>query len=85
MKRDKFANSPRTIEDPRFDRTITLREAYRVMVRFAEEYHSRGDMPVSIFLYTYACEGKSGVTADPAAPDDFLRAVDEVVGGRGAG
>jgi hypothetical protein len=63
-----------TLDDERFDRLITLREAYRIMERFAQGYRERCDTPVSDFLDCYASETSGGRTTDPAAPDDFAEA-----------
>jgi len=63
-----------TLDDERFDRLITLREAYRIMERFAQSYRERGDTPISDFLDCYASETSGGRTTDPAAPDDFAEA-----------
>ena len=60
-----------TIDDPRFDRVIPLRDAYRIMYHFALEYERRGDLPVSAFTM-YAGLLTNGQSADPAALDDFL-------------
>ena len=69
-----------TLEDPAFDRVITLRDAYRIMERFASDYLSRGDTSISDFLYAYAGECIGGNLTDPAAIQDFLRAAEGVIG-----
>ena len=61
-----------SVNDEKFDRVISLRDAYRVMERFLSEYLSRGDTPVSDFLHCYAREVIGGQTVDPAAAQDFL-------------
>jgi hypothetical protein len=63
-----------SLEDPQFDRSITLRQAYRIMERFASEYLARGDTAISDFLHVYAGEC-GGQATDPAAIYDFLKAV----------
>ena len=67
------------LEDPAFDRAITLRDAYRIMERFASDYLARGDTSISDFLHAYAGECIGGHTADPAAIQDFLDAAKNVV------
>jgi hypothetical protein len=67
-----------TTADPRFDRVITLRDAYRIMYGFALEYERRGDLPVSAFT-TYAGLLTNGRSADPAALDDFLEEAGKVL------
>ncbi len=69
----------RSLEDPEFDRSIQLRDAYRVMQRFVEEYLSRGDGSISDFLHSYVGEVISGETTDPAALEDFLSVSKAVV------
>jgi hypothetical protein len=68
-----------SIDDPRFDQVVTLRDAYRVMEQFAQSYLAMGDAPVSSFLWNYASELVDGRTADPSAITDFLRSADEVL------
>ena len=60
-----------TIRDSRFERPISLRDAYRIMCSFTLEYERLGDLPVSAFN-AYAGLLESGRSADPAAMDDFL-------------
>lgn len=67
-----------SINDPDFDTTITLRDAYRIMEGFASEYLSRGDTPISDFLHAYAGAMSDGQTADPAAASDFLAVAERV-------
>jgi hypothetical protein len=62
------------LDDPGFERTVTLRDAYRIMERFVSEYHARGDTPVSAFLFVYVTVSTEGRTTDPAAAGDFLAA-----------
>ena len=68
-----------SLDDPTFDRPITLRDAYRIMERFASGYLSRGDTSVSDFLHVYAGETGGGLTTDPAAVEDFLEAAKGVL------
>jgi len=76
---------PLTISDPEFNRTLTLRDAYRVMERFASDYLSRGDTSVSDFLHAYAGETTNGQATDPAAVQDFLASAIAVLGNDQAG
>jgi hypothetical protein len=69
------------ITDNAFERAITLRDAYRIMERFAADYLARGDTAVSDFLHAYAGETRTGHTADPAAAYDFLAAANQILGG----
>ncbi|MFK3649534.1 hypothetical protein ACI2IY_14025 [Lysobacter enzymogenes] len=56
-----------------------MRDAYRIMERFAEAYLARGDAPVSEFLRTYSSSTSGGRTTDPAAIEDFLQAAARVL------
>jgi hypothetical protein len=68
-----------TIHDPAFDRTVTLRDAYRIMERFVEAYHNRGETETGTFI-GYFCIAPDGIGSDPAALYDYLEAVEEVLG-----
>jgi hypothetical protein len=61
---------------------IDIEQAYRVMLCFLEDYLSRGDSDVSIFLATYAYPLPDGRPSDPAAWEDWLNAVEAVRGGK---
>ena len=71
--------TPLKLTDPAFDRTITLRDAYRIMEKFAEDYLSRGDTAISDFLFVYAGEVIDTATTAPAAAQDFLDAAEFVL------
>lgn len=62
------------INDGEFSELIPLKDAYRIMEIFIQDYLSRGDTSVSVFLYCYAGLGADGQGTDPAALDDFLAA-----------
>lgn len=51
-----------TLNDARFDHLIALREAYRIMERFAQSYRERGDTSASDFLDRDASEPRRGAT-----------------------
>ncbi len=71
-----------TVNGPMFDEIVTLREAYKIMLRFVHAYHERGDTTVSDFLFVYSDLAADGRSADPAAIDDFLAAAREILQGR---
>jgi hypothetical protein len=73
------------ITDKEFERTVTLREAYRIMERFASDYLSRGDTSVADFLHAYAGVVAGGQTTDPAAASDFLTATSQILDPPGNG
>jgi len=68
-----------TINDAQFNQALTLREAYRIMERFASDYLKRGDTSISDFLHVYAAEVGAGQTTDPAAVTDFLSAANSIL------
>jgi hypothetical protein len=68
-----------SVNDPEFERSVSLRDAYRIMERFVEDYLSRGDTEVVLFL-TYLGLTPKGETCDPAAADDFLDAAKAILG-----
>ena len=67
------------LDDPGFQRAVTLRDAYKVLEQFVSDYHARGDTPVSDFLFAYVAVGSDGRTIDPAAATDFLKAARAVL------
>ncbi len=68
--------------DPAFEQTVTLRDAYRIMEEFVDNYRVRGDTPLSDFLFLYATVLQNGLTTDPAAAGDFLEAARAVLDAR---
>jgi hypothetical protein len=73
------------VTDKEFERTVTLRDAYRIMERFACDYLARGDTSVSDFLYVYAGEVVGGQTTDPVAAHDFLAVAEQVLSNKAGG
>ncbi|MBP3984308.1 hypothetical protein J5837_07685 [Pseudoxanthomonas helianthi] len=73
------------VTDQEFDRVVSLRDAYRIMERFASDYLARGDTSISDFLHAYAGEVITGQTTDPAAAYDFLAAAEQVLSKQQAG
>ena len=67
-----------TIDDPAFDRTVTLREAYRVMERFIAEHLARGEMPTGM-LIAYLGLSSDRRSGDPAVLPEYLAVADEVL------
>ncbi len=67
------------ITDAKFDRAVSLRDAYRLIERFVSDYLERGDTLVSDFLHAYAGEWINGQTTDPAASYDLLAAAEKVL------
>ena len=67
------------VTDAKFDRAVSLRDAYRFMERFVSHYLERGDSLVSDFLHAYAGELINGQTTDPAVSYDLLAAAEKVL------
>lgn len=70
---------PESLNDSRFDQSVALRDAYRIMERFVQSYLARGDSAVSDFLHTYAAHLPDGRATDPAALGDFLRSAEQAL------
>ena len=70
---------PTTIHDPRFQRTITLADAYRILERFVIQYNDRGET-TTVSLMSDIGIVTDGSSSDPAQVDDFLNVVGEVLG-----
>ena len=67
-----------SIDDPQFDRMMSLRDAYRIMERFVMQYCERGDGPVSNLLID-AGLAPDGISGDPAQIYDFLEVAEVVL------
>ena len=74
------------LSDPDFQRTLTLEQAYMLLVQFVEQYNARGESSTLDLLgdisMTVWSDGGSG---DPAQLSDFLRVADQVLGPVGHG
>ena len=69
------------IQDADLNRTITLADAYRVMFRFLEQHHARGETNTGFLLGGLSLSVWSdGSSADPAWLQDFVGAANEVLG-----
>ena len=67
--------------DPEFERTLTLAEAYKILFRFIEQYHARGESSTTDLLTDLSLDvWAGGGSADPAQLEDFLRVANEVLG-----
>ena len=67
-----------SIDDPAFDRQVTLRDAYRIMERFVAAHFDRGELGTGELLgyFAPASDGRGG---DPAALSDYLEAASAVL------
>ena len=61
-----------SIEDEVFERTITLRQGYELLLGFIAQYHSRGESS-TLNLLSDAGLGPDGTSCDPAQIYDYLR------------
>src|SRR5690606_19042375 len=78
---NKQTGGVRNLEDPEFQRQLTLADAYRLLYRFVEQYNARGesstvDLLVDLSLDTW----QDGGSTDPAQLDDFLAVATELLG-----
>lgn len=72
-------NSYITVDDPPFDRLVTLRDAYRVMEHFVAAHIDRGEVETGTF-YAYFALAADRRGFDPAALYDYLDSVAAVLG-----
>jgi hypothetical protein len=79
MEKPSTSRAGLQIDDPIFDRSITIREAYLALERVVSAHVSRGELSTVDFL-TYVGITESGRSGDPAALADYLEAVEQVVG-----
>ena len=66
------------ISDPAFDRQLSLRQSFHVLLAFLDQFNSRGPQPTDDLLSWLALEADGG-SADPAQLDDFLRSARSVL------
>lgn len=61
-----------SLSDPDFDRTITLRDAYKLMEAFLTQALCQEDRPLSELLHGYLGIAANGESADATALRAFL-------------
>jgi hypothetical protein len=66
------------LADPVFDTQLSLREAFQVLVKFVEQYNSRGPQGTDLMQSDLTLES-DGSTCDPAQLDDFLESAKAIV------
>ncbi len=69
-----------TVDDPAFDRLVTLRDAYRIMEHFVAAHIGRGEVG-TVELHDYFALASDRRGGDPAALYDYLESVRAVLGG----
>ena len=73
-----------SINDPAFDRPVSLRDAYRIMEHFVLAHIARGEVETGTFHAYFGLEA-DGRGGDPAALYDYLESAAAVLGaGRSA-
>jgi hypothetical protein len=68
-----------SIQNRLFDRTITLRQSYTLLLEFIAQYHVRGESLTGIVLSDVGLY-PDGTTCDPAQIYDYLRVAGQVLG-----
>jgi hypothetical protein len=67
----------RTIQDPRPDQNVSLRDAYRTMFEFLVACHNRGELTTGVLLAFVGLHPDGG-SGDPAYLQDFIDAFNRV-------
>jgi hypothetical protein len=68
-----------SVRDALFERHLTLRQSYQILVDFITQYHARGESS-TLDLVCGASLGPDGTTCDPAQLYDFLRVAGRLLG-----
>ena len=71
-----------TINSPEFDESLTVRQSFKVLQQFLEQFNSRSAQGTDM-LASWLELQSDGNTADPAQLDDFLESARAVLA-RGA-
>jgi len=67
------------LENNAFDRVVTLRQSYELLVEFVARYHARGASSTASLLSDVRV-APDGTSCDPAQVCDFLRVAGELLG-----
>jgi hypothetical protein len=67
------------LDDPIFDRPISLRDAYKVLEAFIVQYNARGESS-TVALMTDVGVSEGGPSSDPAQIGDFVRVAAAILG-----
>ena len=78
-------NSPsrnvRNLQDPEFQRVLTLADAYRLLYQFVDQYNARGESSTLDLLTDLSLDAwGDGGSLDPAQMDDFLDVANSILG-----
>lgn len=67
------------LDDPIFDRKISLREAYAILEAFVAQYNARGESSTASLMTDIGVSG-GGTSSDPAQIDDFAKVAGTILG-----
>ena len=68
------------LNDPQFERQVSLRDAYRILEAFVVQYHARGESS-TVNLMTDIGVLPDGTSTDPAQMADFLEVANGLLPG----
>lgn len=78
---DNQSRDVRNLQDPEFQRLLTLGDAYCLLYRFVEQYNARGESSTLDLLTDLSLEmWQDGGSTDPAQMDDFLEVARALLG-----
>ncbi len=78
---DKQSRNVRNLQDPEFQRMLTLGDAYQLLYRFVEQYNARGESSTLDLLTDLSLDvWQDGGSTDPAQMDDFLGVANALLG-----
>jgi hypothetical protein len=67
------------LDDPVFDRQVSLRDAYRILEAFVVQYNERGESSTASLMSDIGVLGE-GTPSDPAQIRDFVRVAADLLG-----
>ncbi|MBK8697865.1 MAG: hypothetical protein IPN17_37860 [Deltaproteobacteria bacterium] len=67
------------LDDPLFDRHVSLRDAYKILEAFVVQYNGRGESSTASMMSDIGVLG-DGTPSDPAQIRDFVRVAAEILG-----
>lgn len=67
-----------SLQNEVFDRTLTLRQSFELLLEFVQQYHARGESS-TLNLLVDAGICSDGTTCDPAQIYDYLRVAGRVL------
>lgn len=67
------------LDDPVFDRQVSLRDAYKILEAFVVQYNERGESS-TVSLMSDIGVSADGTASDPAQIRDFVRVAADLLG-----